>query len=61
MTNEELALRIAIITDCSTAQRIVVLHLLNENQPERALEHAESAMDDEPKKKWHKAGCHCTC
>ena len=26
----------------------------------RALERAESAMDDEPKK-WHKVGCHCTC
>ena len=34
MTNEELALRIAAIADCAIAQRIVILHLLNEQRPE---------------------------
>ena len=49
MTNEELALRIAVITDCTSAQRIEVINLLDdalrENELSQAAEHSASFLE----------------
>ena len=53
MTNEELALRIAVITDCTNYQRIEILTLLNDNHQgdlgqnelSQAAEHAASFLE----------------